>query len=138
MVISFGSQEGAMNWLDQTGCTFDMFLDEDRQIYTAMGLGISIAKVWSIATLMYYADMKAMGRVLPSAAENIQDDPLQMGGNLVLDCHGNTVLVHCSKTPPDRPTVDSLIDILKDLELPKSSRPEFEDDDEPLKKIQKR
>ena len=29
--------------------------------------------------MMYYADMKAMGRTLPSAAENIEDDPLQVG-----------------------------------------------------------
>ena len=32
MVISFGSVEGGRQWLDVTGCHFDMLLDTDRKV----------------------------------------------------------------------------------------------------------
>uniref|UniRef100_A0A914BFB4 Uncharacterized protein n=1 Tax=Patiria miniata TaxID=46514 RepID=A0A914BFB4_PATMI len=135
LVVSFGSREGALQWLGITGCPFDMVVDEDRKVYSSMGLGRSISKVWHISTITYYAEMKASGRTLPSKLENIEDDPTQMGGDLVVDRHGNTAFIHCSKTPPDRPAVDDLIKVLKDLrkDEEKSVRQDLEDDGPPRK-----
>jgi len=32
VVVSFGHQEGATRWLEDTGCPFPMLLDGDRQV----------------------------------------------------------------------------------------------------------
>lgn len=32
LVVSFGGLEGAQVWLEQTGCTFNMVLDPQRQV----------------------------------------------------------------------------------------------------------
>ena len=32
VVVSFGCQEGASHWLQETSCQFDMLLDADRKV----------------------------------------------------------------------------------------------------------
>lgn len=32
VVVSFGCQEGASHWLQETGCQYDMLLDPDRKV----------------------------------------------------------------------------------------------------------
>lgn len=32
VVVSFGCQEGAAHWLQETGCQYDLLLDPDRKV----------------------------------------------------------------------------------------------------------
>ena len=45
VVVSFGVEAGAVNWLKQTGCKLDLYLDPDRKLYRALGLHRSLKKV---------------------------------------------------------------------------------------------
>lgn len=113
-MVTFGVKTGAIQWLEDTQSPYDMLMDPDRNIYKFFGLKRSILRVWNISTLTYYAEQLAAERSLPHAIENIEDDPHQMGGDFVLNSSGNLTMIHCSKTPMDRPSVDVLIDHLKE------------------------
>lgn len=114
IVISFGSLKGAQAWLEDTGCGLELYLDPARVLYSWLGLGRSVWRVWQMTTLQYYASMKAQGRQLPTAVEGVEDDPLQMGGDFTFRCEDNTLsMSHPSKTPRDRPAVADILKRLK-------------------------
>ncbi|KAK7487088.1 hypothetical protein BaRGS_00021583 [Batillaria attramentaria] len=113
VLVSFGEREGALKWLADTGCPFDLLLDKSRQLYHSFGLKRSVYKVWSISCLLYYAEQMRAGRTLPSPYEDIHDDPNQMGGDFIIAKDGQILLAHCSQTASDRPSVDSLLQTLE-------------------------
>ena len=95
-----------------------MFVDPARQLYNALGLKRSVAKVWSISALVYYAEQKRAGRKLVAMFE--EDDPTQMGGDFVFDKDGKLALVHRSKVSTDRPSVEELLKCVKDVNTMKN------------------
>lgn len=109
LIVSFGEERGAENWLKETQCPFDMVLDSERNIYKAFGLERSVSRVWSIACMVYYTEQLLLGRDLPKPMENVHDDPQQMGGDFILDKQGVLKMVYRSKYSSDRPTVDHLL-----------------------------
>jgi len=110
LVVSFGTIKGAEGWLKATKCNLDMFLDQDRTLYSIVGLARSVSRVWNMTTIKYYASQKAKGRQLPSAIQGEEDDPLQMGGDFTFRCADKTLLMsHPSKTPKDRPQVSDIL-----------------------------
>lgn len=113
VIISFGNVKGARKWLQDTKCEFRMFVDPERQLYNALGLKRSVAKVWSISALIYYAEQKRANRKLVAMFE--EDDPTQMGGDFVFDKNGKLVLIHRSKVSTDRPSVENLLECVRDL-----------------------
>ena len=88
-------------------------MDPARQLYRALGLKRSVAKVWSISSLVYYAEQKRAGRKLVAMFK--EDDPTQMGGDFVFDKDGKLALVYRSKVSTDRPSVDDLLKCVKDV-----------------------
>ena len=111
-------QEGAKKWLQDTNCEFRMFVDPERQLYNALGLKRSVAKVWSISALVYYAEQKRSGRKLVAMFD--EDDPTQMGGDFVFDKNGKLALIHRSKVSTDRPSVENLLKCVRDLSVLKN------------------
>ena len=97
-----------------------MFVDPERQLYNALGLKRSVAKVWSISALVYYAEQKRAGRKLLAMFE--EDDPTQMGGDFVLDEFGKLALVHRSKVSTDRPSVEELLECVTELNTLKDKK----------------
>lgn len=90
-----------------------MLVDAERQLYSFFGIRRSVSMVWNTATLTYYAEQKLSGRTLPKAYADVEDDPHQMGGDILLDAiNGKVVLVHRSETPTDRPSVDQLLTVV--------------------------
>lgn len=116
VVVSFGSAVGVRQWIDASGCTFDVLSDEKREIYSSVGLTKSAVKSWHIEAIKHYAEKIVSEKELPKRFENVDDDPLQMGGDFILDKRGNFALVHRSvKSSLDRPTVDQIIAALREL-----------------------
>lgn len=113
LIVSFGERSGALKWIEQTDCPFEMVLDSRRKIYHAFGLTRSVYKVWSIESLVYYAEQLVAGRDLPKPFENIHDDPNQMGGDFILTSQGVIKLSYCSKSSADRPSVNQLLAAMK-------------------------
>lgn len=112
IVISFGCREGALRWLQETGCPYSMLLDPNRKLYHAFGLGKSVEKVWNVDVLNYYAEQKVANRPLPKQFENIIDDPHQLGGDFVLDPNGIVIFFHPCQSSTDRPSLSELLSAL--------------------------
>ncbi|GCC31738.1 hypothetical protein chiPu_0010199 [Chiloscyllium punctatum] len=109
LVISFGCREGALQWLQETKCSYDMLLDPSRQLYHALGLGASVEKVWNVSVLTYYAEQIVCNRSLPRKMENIVDDPHQLGGDFGLNQNGTVIFFHPSSNPTDRPDISEIL-----------------------------
>lgn len=109
VIISFGCQEGASHWLEETGFQYDMLLDSDRQLYTAFGLGASLRKVLNFSNMLLYAEYVMDHMEFPRGLPSIKDDMFQLGGDFVLDEHGMVLFSHRCHSPIDRPTVDHIL-----------------------------
>ncbi|XP_071353589.1 prostamide/prostaglandin F synthase-like [Trachinotus anak] len=109
VVVSFGCQQGASHWLQETDCQYDMLLDPDRKIYTAFGLEASLKKVLNFSNMLLYAEYVADNLEFPRELPSIQDDMFQLGGDFVLDEHGRVLFSHCCQSPIDRPSVKDIL-----------------------------
>lgn len=113
VLISFGLEEGARKWLEDTKATFPMLLDIERNVYASFGLPRSVFKVWGVGSMIYYAEKLAQGVSLPKPYENIHDDANQMGGDFIVDKNGILRFTYCSAHSADRPDVQKVIDELR-------------------------
>ncbi|XP_042357359.1 uncharacterized protein LOC121954097 [Plectropomus leopardus] len=109
VVVSFGCQEGASHWLQETGCHYDMLLDSDRKMYTDFGLGASLKKVLNFSNMLLYAEYVVANMEFPRGLPSIQDDMFQLGGDFVLDEHGRVLFSHRCQSPIDRPSVEDIL-----------------------------
>ncbi|XP_039993991.1 prostamide/prostaglandin F synthase-like [Xiphias gladius] len=109
VVVSFGCEEGASHWLQETGCRYDMLLDPERKMYTAFGLQASLKKVLNFSNMLLYAEYVADNMEFPRELPSIQDDMFQLGGDFVLDEHGRVLFSHCCQSPIDRPSVEVIL-----------------------------
>ncbi|XP_071752997.1 prostamide/prostaglandin F synthase-like [Centroberyx gerrardi] len=109
VVVSFGCQEGASHWLQETGCQYDMLLDPHRQIYSIFGLGASLKKVLNFSNMLLYAEYVVDNMEFPRGLPSVEDDMFQLGGDFVLDEHGRVLFSHCCQSPIDRPSVEDIL-----------------------------
>jgi hypothetical protein len=118
IIVSFGEYSGALRWSDEVKMkNYLMITDEKRVLYQIFDLKRSFSKVWNTETLIYYAEQLRKNIDLPQAYRDINDDPHQMGGNFIIKASNFRLLfAYRSKTPPDRPSPDMLIKLLKDFE----------------------
>lgn len=116
VLISFGPQNGALRWKNDTGAIFDLYTDEHRTLYSAFHLERSFFKVWSIAPLFHYGIEMAKGAELIATYKDVKDDPHQMGGDFVLSKSHNKewrlTMIHRSKTSADRPSLSTILNHL--------------------------
>lgn len=111
-VISFGTSVAAQAWLEETCTPFRLLLDPDRESYRAYGLERSLLRSWSLKTMWRYAQLLAAGR----RWRGIQGDSAQLGGDFIIDGEGVVRLAYPSHDPTDRPAVDDLLAVLKQLD----------------------
>lgn len=90
-----------------------MLLDTERRIYLAFGLPRSVAKVWGVGSMVYYAEKITQGIPLPKPYENIHDDAIQMGGDFVINKNGDVTFMYCSQTSSDRPLISAVLEAIK-------------------------
>ena len=107
-----GIQESGRKWLEFTEHTFPLLLDINRELYRRLGLGRSVAGVWSVAVITNYAEEKLAD--VPAAPRYPGDDLHTMGGDFIVDSDGKVVYAYLSKSSQDRPDVSELLDSLKE------------------------
>lgn len=111
VVVTFGDRDGALKWQEETGCTYPLVMDPERNIYKLLGLTRSFEKANNTSALSFYGAALASGETPPHHFDN--DDYQQMGGNIVLrrddDQQATVTYIHRSQTSADRPTVPFLI-----------------------------
>jgi len=111
-IISFGTLPALQQWMNEVCGTFTVLLDRDRTVYQSYGLEYSRLRshhprvVW-----LYIKRWFQRGEFFDSHG----DDTSQLGGDFIVDKSGLLRLVHPSQDPTDRPSVDGLIETLKEL-----------------------
>lgn len=109
VIISFTSSiESIRQWKEETQCSFPIYLNSDRSLYRYLTFpNNAYARVWNIQTLDYYVEQKIAGKSLPKKLDE-NDDPHQMGGNVLVNRTGEILFFYRSQTPTDRPSLEQL------------------------------
>lgn len=115
-VVTFGEETGAVRWQRETQCTFPYLRDQSRALYHHLGIKRSVKQVWNISTLSFYGGEKARGTPLPASYTDIEDDPHQMGGDVIVDRSATVKFIYRSKMPHDRPSVDLILHTLNNIQ----------------------
>ena len=111
MIISFGTFPAAQAWLKETCAPFHLLLDSERAVYRAYGLERSFLRSWGPKTIWLYMRLLAAGRKW----RGIQGDSAQLGGDFIVDTNGVIRLAYRSHDPTDRPSVDDLLNLLRQI-----------------------
>lgn len=119
VVIAFATLAELAAYQERGGLRDVLVLsDEARATYAAFGLGRgSFARVWlHPAVWARYARLIAAGR-RPAPAHQ---DPLQLGGDALVDATGRVRWIYRSRGPEDRPSVRAVERALGSLTAPRA------------------
>ena len=109
LLVSFSTAANAELWRKESGVLFPILFDRDRTVYRAYRLERSGLRSLSLRTLWYYAGAIARGERLRAG----RGDPLQLGGDFVVDAEGLIRFAHASRDPVDRPDVEGLLGAIR-------------------------
>ncbi len=115
LAFSFAPAERFMRWIDlaleaemprEWRANTRFIADSSLRIYRAYGLGRnSPLRVYGPRILLHYALRWLRGHGIPKVVE----DPLQRGGDFVVDAQGRVALSHVGVDQADRPPVERII-----------------------------
>ena len=112
LLLSFGQERQAGNWIQETKAPFPLLLDKERSVYRAYGLERSFVKSWHPRIMLHYLALLFKGRKL----HPIQGDPNQLGGDFIVDARGIVRFSHYSEDPSDRPSFQRILEAIKLIE----------------------
>jgi peroxiredoxin len=112
LIISFGTLPALQQWMKETCHSFDVLLDRERRVYQAYGLERSFFRSRNLRTRWYYLKALLSGK---KTHDDHGEDTSQLGGDFIVDKNGTLQLVYPSHDPTDRPPVDDLLSILKEI-----------------------
>jgi len=111
ILVSFGTPQGCLTWLDKYGFQLDMFCDQGRVLYNMLG---QARHCWAnIATVKYATVMGIQGRAMPALVQGDVQDDLQMGGNITVRlADRKVVMAYAQAGVTDRPSVKQILEKL--------------------------
>lgn len=112
VAISFGLDYWARAWQERTQAPFPVLLDPDQQTYRTYGLEKSLLRAWGPKALWYYARALWRGEQLQGA----RGDTDQLGGDFIVDQRGIVRFAYRSRDPTDRPSIETLLAVLRQME----------------------
>ena len=107
LVVTFEAPPAARAYAGETGFPWPVLSDEDRQLYGAYGMGRAKWRhLLGASAMRAYAREWLRGRWprWPAA------DPMQQGGDVLIDPDGIVRFAHAAAGPGDRPPVDRLLE----------------------------
>ncbi|MBI5965202.1 MAG: redoxin domain-containing protein [Chloroflexi bacterium] len=111
-IISFGTLPALQQWMNEVCGTFTVLLDRDRTAYKAYQLERSRLRSYHPSVVwIYIKRWFQRGEFYDSHG----DDTSQLGGDFIVDKNGILRLVYPSHDPADRPSVDDLLKVLRNL-----------------------
>jgi hypothetical protein len=109
VVVTFAHDFLARSYVEDTGLTWPLLIDSDRQVYRSYGmLTASFWDVWGPKTWLVYGRELLKGRKL----EKSEDDIYQRGGDVLIDPAGIVRLHHVGDGPADRPEAGQIFRII--------------------------
>ncbi|MEX2185403.1 MAG: peroxiredoxin-like family protein [Pirellulales bacterium] len=119
LVVTFEAGPVACAYMDETQLPWPVVVDPDRSLYHAYGM-MSARWIDLIGPRVIWLYLKLMfrgGRVrMPTG------DTSQLGGNVIVDPQGIVRLHHVAVGPAGRPTVESLLELIR-RESPSTADP---------------
>lgn len=110
LFIAFSADALARNWLQETGVSFTILIDRERNAYNAFQLGRSLLRSWGPKIWLTYARLMLKGH----RWRGIQDDSSQLGGDFLIDRQGKILFAWRSQDPAHRPSAEKIIDLAGD------------------------
>lgn len=109
IVITFESGEIARKYIEETGSSWPLLIDETREVYHNYGmLSASFWDIWGPKTWWAYFKEIIKGHKPKKATGDIS----QRGGDILIDPDGIVRLHHVGEGPADRPSIDTVFQIL--------------------------
>lgn len=104
--VTFETPQFVKSYIDETGFAWPMAINESRSLYRAYGMDRgSFWAIWGPHNWGAYFKLMAHGR-MPRPPH---DDVNQLGGDVLVGPDGIVRLHHVSRSPADRPSIDSLL-----------------------------
>jgi alkyl hydroperoxide reductase subunit AhpC len=110
LAICFDAPERAARYAREQALPFPLLVDEERRVYRAYGL--EQGALWRM--LMPRVVVGAL-RLMESGRQlqRPHEDPLQLGGDFVVDPAGLLAVAHPCKDPTDRPIAAELLNAVR-------------------------
>lgn len=108
LVVTFESRAAARGYVEETGTCWPVLSDESRALYRAYGMARARWRhLLGPSAMLAYVREVVCGRSprWPSA------DPVQQGGDVLVDPAGIVRWVHVGAGPGHRPSVERLLDV---------------------------
>ncbi|MCB2181284.1 MAG: AhpC/TSA family protein [Desulfobulbaceae bacterium] len=110
VIVTFESRYFAHKYINETSFNWPLFVDETRELYAAYGMfSASFWDIWGPKTWWAYCKEILKGHQL----KKTNGDIYQRGGDVLIDPKGIVRLCHVGEGPADRPSVDTIFQILK-------------------------
>jgi peroxiredoxin len=114
LVVTFQSGYMERAYVAETKLEWPLLVDESRDLYRTYGM--ERGTVWNVfgpRSMWAYSNLIVRGR-RPKAATG---DPLQLGGDVLIDPQGTVRLHHVGSGPADRPSVASILEIVRHTQV---------------------
>ena len=109
-VVTFQSSPIAENYVRETKLDWPILIDDSLKLYSAYGMHHGrVWDVWGPATMGVYFKLMFKGRMPRKPAGDVH----QLGGDILIDPQGIVRLHHIGTGPADRPTIESLLEIVR-------------------------
>lgn len=107
-LITFSDPKYLRVYRNRTGWDLPILIDRERSVYRQFGYGRgSVRRVYGIRALRRYVEIFWQRGVRDYHRST--EDPLQLGGNAVIDPDGVASWIYRGEGPDDRPTVEDLL-----------------------------
>jgi alkyl hydroperoxide reductase subunit AhpC len=109
-VVTFDDEPTARAYVEENQLGWPLLIDAQRELYTQFGMGR--ASWWTLikpSTIWSYLVLWRNG-VKP---QKVGSDMHQLGGDVLIDPNGMLRLNHVSTEPHDRPSIDSLLNLIR-------------------------
>jgi peroxiredoxin len=119
IIVAPGERKGSELFNADVPTPFEIYLDtsESKKVYQNYGLKRSVKKMFGSHAWPLVAEFLLNGGITGKAYEGIKDEPLQMGGDYVLDSSGEILYSNVSRNVFDRPKVPNVMTLLQSTKL---------------------
>ena len=123
VAVHYYKMENLEKWRNYTKCQHRTIADPQRLLYKLFGIGRVQPQntIWNILPLQRYASLRISLKDTVPLQETEPGDAFQVGGDVVVDSSGRVIYIFRSQKPPERPSVDDIITLLREDRARKTS-----------------